>query len=112
MRKPAFHICENKDTDQLCGNRQADQRLCFRYIDSTIPLLLKSEKFKPPSIFCRCTAWFVSDQVGNQNVGFLTTRLISICNKHSSYQFVVQVFINNEVSLSTLLTQIFDNPKT
>ena len=43
MRKPAFYICENKDADQLRGNREADQRLCFRYIDSTIPLLSKSE---------------------------------------------------------------------
>ena len=36
-------ICENKDADPLCGNCEADQRLCFRYIDSTIPLLSKSE---------------------------------------------------------------------
>ena len=36
-------ICENKDADQLRGNREADQRLCFHYSDSTIPLLLKSE---------------------------------------------------------------------
>ena len=43
MRKPAFCICENKDADQLRGNREADQRLCFRYIDSTIPLISKSE---------------------------------------------------------------------
>ena len=43
MRKPTFCICENKDADQLRGNRKADQRLCFRYIDSTIPLLSKSE---------------------------------------------------------------------
>ena len=41
--KPAFCICENKDADQLRGNREADQRLFFRYIDSTIPLLSKSE---------------------------------------------------------------------
>ena len=39
VRKPAFCICENKDADQLRGNREADQRLCFRYIESTIPLL-------------------------------------------------------------------------
>ena len=39
VRKPAFCICENKDADQLRGNREADQRLCFRYTDSTIPLL-------------------------------------------------------------------------
>ena len=32
MRKPAFCICENKDADQLRGNRKADQRLCFCYI--------------------------------------------------------------------------------
>ena len=43
VRKPAFCICENKDADQLRGNREADQCLCFRYIDSTIPLLSKSE---------------------------------------------------------------------
>ena len=43
MRKPVFSICENKDADQLRGNREADQRLCFRYSDSTIPLLPESE---------------------------------------------------------------------
>ena len=42
MGKPTICICENKDADQLRGNREADQRLCFRYSDSTIPLLLKS----------------------------------------------------------------------
>ena len=42
-RKPAFYTCENKDADQLRDNREADQRLCFRYTDSTIPLLPKSE---------------------------------------------------------------------
>ena len=39
MKKLAFCICENKDADQLHGNREADQHLCFRYTDSTIPLL-------------------------------------------------------------------------
>ena len=41
MRKMDFHICKNKDADQLRGNREADQRLSFRYIASTIPLLPK-----------------------------------------------------------------------
>ena len=49
-----------KDADQLRDNRKADQRLCFRYIDSAIPLLPKYE-----IILCGCTAWFVSDLVGN-----------------------------------------------
>ena len=43
MGKPTICICENKDADQLRGNREADQRLCFRYSDNTIPLLLKTE---------------------------------------------------------------------
>ena len=42
-RKPTICICENKDADQLRGNPEADQRLCFRYIDRMIPLLSKSE---------------------------------------------------------------------
>ena len=41
MEKPTICSCENKDADQLRGNREADQRLCFRYMDSTIPVLLK-----------------------------------------------------------------------
>ena len=65
MRKPDFCICENKDADQLRGDREADQRLCFRYIDSTIPLLSKFRNFKPLAIFCGCTVRFVSDLVGN-----------------------------------------------
>ena len=52
MRKPTICICENKDVnqfhgngeaDQLNGNREVDQGLCFCYMDSTLPLLLKSE---------------------------------------------------------------------
>ena len=41
--KQVFFIWKNKDADQLRGNRKADQRLCFRYMDSTNPLLPKSE---------------------------------------------------------------------
>ena len=33
MRKPTFYICENKDADQLQGDREADQPLCFGYIE-------------------------------------------------------------------------------
>ena len=52
MGKPTICICENKDADQLHGNREADQRLCFRYTDSTLSLLLKSEisSFQPASV--------------------------------------------------------------
>ena len=76
MRKPAFCICENKDADQLRGNREADQRLYFRYTDSTIPLLSKSEisSLWPSSVavqpgLCRTRSETLK-------TGFLTTRLI------------------------------------
>ena len=48
MRKPAFCICKNKDADQLRGNHEADQRLCFRYTDSSI-LILPKLKFQASS---------------------------------------------------------------
>ena len=65
MRKPTFCICENKDADQLRGNREADQRLCFPYTDCTIPLLPIYKNFKLLPIFAGCTAPFVLDLVGN-----------------------------------------------
>ena len=85
MRKPAFCICENKDADQLRGNREADQRLCFRYTGSTIPL-----HFKPLAIFCDRTARFVSDLVGNTEARF----------SHNEAQIRAGLF-QNQVSLST-----------
>ena len=52
MRKPTFSICKNKDAGQLRSHRKADQRLCFRYTDNTIPLLPKSEisSIQPSSV--------------------------------------------------------------
>ena len=42
-----------------------DQHLCFCCIDTTIPLLSKSEISSPLSIVCGCTGQFVSYLVGN-----------------------------------------------
>ena len=76
MRKAAFCICENKDEDQLHDNRAADQRLCSRYIDRTIPLLSKSEmsNLLPSSVAVQpgwCRTWSETPKTG-----FLATRLI------------------------------------
>ena len=60
LRKPDFCLCENKGADQLRSNCEADQRLCFRFTDSTLSLLLKLL-----ACFCDCTGRFVSDLVGN-----------------------------------------------
>ena len=66
MRKPDVCICENKDADQLCSNCTADQRLCFRCIDSIIPLLSKSMPVQPS--LCQTLA-------ETQKTGFLMMRL-------------------------------------
>ena len=81
MRKPVFCICENKDADQLRGNREADQRLCFRYSDNTIPLLSKSEisSFYQSSVVLQpglCGTWSEFP-----NTGFLRTKLILVMNR-------------------------------
>ena len=65
MRKPDFRICEDKDTDQLRSNCAADQRLCFRYTDSTISLVSNLL-----AILRGCTVRFVSDLVGNPEERF------------------------------------------
>ena len=64
VRKPAFCICENKEADQLRGSRkrEADQHLCLRYIDGTIPLLPNYEisSLKPSSVTAQpslCRTW-------------------------------------------------------
>ena len=43
IRKPTICLGKNKGADQLRGHSEADQRLCFRYTDCTIPLLPKSK---------------------------------------------------------------------
>ena len=75
MRKPDFCLGENKGADQLRGNREADQRLCFRYSDSTIPLLLIFEisSFLLFSVAVQaglCRTWSETPKTG-----FLASRL-------------------------------------
>ena len=86
MRKPDFCICKNKDADQLRGNREADQRLCFRHLDSTIPLLSKSKisSLWLSSVAAQpglCQTWSETPKTG-----FLTSRLIILvcllCNEY------------------------------
>ena len=67
MGKAFFFACENKGENQLRSNCSADQRLCFHYIDSTTPLLSKSEI---SSLFSSCTAQFVSHLVVNSEDRF------------------------------------------
>ena len=79
MRKLAFCICENKDADQLHGNREADQRLCFHYIDTTIPLLSKSEISCLQLSSIAVQPGLCGTRLETPKTGFLTTRLKYVC---------------------------------
>ena len=86
MRKPVFSICENKYADQLRSNCAADQRPCFRYTDTTIPLL---PKFKALAVLCSCTARFVSDLVGNPEDRFSNNEAQMILAKNHVLDFIL-----------------------
>ena len=63
MIKPDFCLRENKGVDQLFSNCTADQRLYFRYTDSTCYSVTRN--FKLLAIFCDRTDQFMSDMVKN-----------------------------------------------
>ena len=74
-----FCICKNKYADQLRSNCEADQRLCFCYTNSTIPLLSEFEisSLKPFSVAVQpglCQTWS-----GIPKTGFHTMRLKCNC---------------------------------
>ena len=62
MKRTAFCIVKSTGTDKLSYGT-ADQCLCFRYSDSTIPLL--SVVYISEISICGSTAQFVLDVVGN-----------------------------------------------
>ena len=71
--KTGFYICKNKDADQLRGNREADQRLCFA-IRIVLSLYYLHPKFQASSVAVQtglCQTWSETPKTG-----FLTTRLI------------------------------------
>ena len=89
-------LCENKGADQLHSNCEADQRLCFRYMDSTISRLFKSEisSFYPSSVAAQanlCQTWLKTPKTG-----FLVSRLIHYMKKeYTIISFIFAVFLQN-----------------
>ena len=65
MRKPDFVYAKYKTQISCAVTAQLISGFCFRYTDSTIPLLSEFKNFKPLAIYSDCTARFVSDLVGN-----------------------------------------------
>ena len=98
MRKLDFCTCENKDADQLRGIREADQRLFFCFIDSTIPLLSKSEisRLQPSSLIVQpglCGTWSETPKTG-----FLTTSLICLTPVFCDFLFTVENMTTADVN--------------
>ena len=95
VRTRAFHhgIGENKGADQLRGNREADQHLCFRYMDSTLPVLHKSKisSFLPSSVTVQpglCQTWskpklFAFSPTGSFIMQWLTVASLLLAFTHS-----------------------------
>ena len=90
MKKLDFGLCENKGADQLRINCEADQCLCFRYTNSAIPLLSKSESEFPASSHLLCLySSFVTDLVGNRKDRFsCVTTCMMICCKLFSTKYM------------------------
>ena len=84
MGKPTVCLGENKGTDQLRSNREADQRLCFRDSDSTVPLLLKSEisSFQLFSVTVQaglCRTWSETTLLVSHEAAHLFDSVLVIC---------------------------------
>ena len=88
MRKLDVCLCENKGTDQLRGNQEADQRRCFHYSDSTVPKDSSTFLWLQQTHLCR--TW--SETL---KTCFLTSRLISKPIK--SYDSVLQLHVYSHV---------------
>ena len=69
MGKPTICIGENEGADQLRSNCEADQRLGFRYTDSTFTLLSKSD-IPASSYFLRLYSPVCVGPGPNQNCWF------------------------------------------
>ena len=82
----------NEPHYELCSiNRAAAQRLCFCYIDSTMPLLSKSE-------ISGYAAWFVSYLAGNPEDRFYrNTAQITVC-PFQFYSVAGETFCIHDIS--------------
>ena len=105
---------ENKGADQLHSNCEADQRLCFRYSDSTIPLFISiySQSFKP--LGCFCTGRFVTNLVGNPEDCFSRIAAHLICGYNDRQQGYLRAVHSTTISAKhgkDILFQSFDDKR-
>ena len=75
IRKPDFCLCENKDTDQLCSNCTADQRLLFLLLGQYNSSITSTQNLKSLSSET-VQANLCQTRSETPKTGFLTLRLI------------------------------------
>ena len=97
MRKPTICICKTKGADQLRSNCKADQCLCFRYRDSIIPLLSKSNisSLQPSSVTeqpCMCRTCFLMTWLICMNLLKLDCLLVL------SIKILMKIFLANRIA--------------
>ena len=87
----ARQICKQKSADQLHGDCAADQRICFRCIDSTTPLLPLSEISSPLPFSVVVQPGLCQTCSKTSKTGFLATRLN--CNVRYTTQNLISIKI-------------------
>ena len=117
-----FSKCLNKNAHMLRGNRAADQRLCFRYITSTISVLSKSKISsllpspvsvqpglcrKPRRLIERDEAHFVTDRRTNMQCSKMQKKDWGYCVRYSTKPNVTSLFF---VAILTRFFFIFSYP--
>ena len=71
---------ENKEADQLRGNREADRSApLFSLHGQHNSSSSKIQNFMLLAVFCDCTGWLVSDLFKNHIIGFPTRWLKYLC---------------------------------
>ena len=79
MRKPVYSICEQQRRRSACASAQSDQRLCFRFLDSTVQLISISEISSRHLVSVAAQAGLCLTWSETPKTGFLVTRLICDC---------------------------------
>ena len=75
MRKPVFATCEQQRRRSACASAQSEQHLCFRCLDSIIPLVSISEISSLYLASVAAEAGLCLTLSQTSKTGFLVTRL-------------------------------------
>ena len=105
MRKPVYSICEKQRCRSACTSAQSDQHLCFRCLDSIIPLVSITEI---SSLYLASVAAQAGLSLPGSKIpktDFLVKSLISSSSHHHKRHFDVKQVVLNILSMKRILMQ-------